>query len=88
MKEQRTKARVIKKKQLPDNTCPLSPLIHPVINEPLSPPPPSHLSHPPTICNNNTMDIQLLVQMRQSDKCVSVRNDDIFNLHLGSSVDP
>ena len=28
------------------------------------------------------MDIELLVQMRQSDKCRSVRND-IFNLHLG-----
>ena len=26
--------------------------------------------------------------MRQSDKCVSVRNDDIFNLHLGSSGGP
>ena len=47
-----------------------------------------HLSHPPNICNNNTMDIKFLVQGRQSDKCGSVRNDDIFNLHLGSGADP
>ena len=32
------------------------------------------------------MDIEFLVQMRQSDKCGGVRNDDIFNLHLGSGV--
>ena len=29
------------------------------------------------------MDTEFLVQMRQSNKCGSVRNDDIFNLHLG-----
>ena len=45
-----------------------------------------HLSHSPIICNNNTMDTELLVQMRQSDKCGGVRNDDIFNLHLGSGA--
>ena len=28
------------------------------------------------------MDTEFLVQMMQSDKCGSVRNDDIFNLHL------
>ena len=47
-----------------------------------------HLSHSPIICNNNTMDIEFLVQMRQSDKCGGVRNDDIFNLHLGSGAGP
>ena len=26
--------------------------------------------------------------MRQSNKCGSVRNDEIFNLHLGSGADP
>ena len=35
-----------------------------------------------------TMDIEFLVQMRQSNKCGSVRNGEIFNLHLGSGADP
>ena len=47
-----------------------------------------HLSHPPIIHNNNTMDTEFLVQMRQSNKCGSVRNDEIFNLHLGSGAGP
>ena len=34
------------------------------------------------------MDTEFLVQMRQSNKCGSVRKDEIFNLHLGSSVSP
>ena len=38
--------------------------------------------------NNNTMDTEFLVQMRQSNKCGIVRNDEIFNLHLGSSAGP
>ena len=29
------------------------------------------------------MDTEFLVQMRQSNKCESVRKDEIFNLHLG-----
>ena len=37
----------------------------------------------PMICNNNTMGMAFLVQMRQSNKLGSVRNDEIFNLHLG-----
>ena len=32
------------------------------------------------------MDIEFMVQMRQCDKCGSVRNDDIFNLRLGSGA--
>ena len=44
-------------------------LLHPVINQP-PPPIPS-----PIICNNNTMDIEFLVQMGQSDKCGTARND-------------
>ena len=49
-------------------------------------PPSSHLSHSLIICNNNTMDMTFPVQMRQSNKCGSVRNDEIMNLHLGSGV--
>ena len=45
-----------------------------------------HASHAPIICNNNTMDMEFLVQMRQSNKCGSVRNNEIFNLHLGSGA--
>ena len=32
------------------------------------------------------MEKAFLVQMRQSNKCVSVRNDEIINLHLGSGA--
>ena len=42
----------------------------------------------PIIYKNNTMDIEFLVQIRESNKCGSVRNDEIFNLHLGSGVSP
>ena len=73
-----------KKHKLRHNTHPLSPHPHPDINQL----PPPHLSHPPIIHNNNTLDTEFLVQMRQSNKCRSVRNDEIFNLHLGSSVGP
>ena len=34
------------------------------------------------------MDMAFLVQMRQSNKCGSVRNDEIINLHLGSGAGP
>ena len=54
---------------------PLSPLPHPDINQP-----PPYLFHPPIIHNNNTMDTEFVVQMRQSNKCGSVRNDGTFNL--------
>ena len=50
------------------------------------PPPPINLCHLPIIHNNNTMDTEFLVQMRQSNKCGNVRNDEIFNLHLGSGA--
>ena len=43
---------------------------------------------PPIIQNNNTMDTEFQVQMRQSNKCGNVRNDEIFNLHLGSGPGP
>ena len=85
MREQRTKVQV--KKHIENKT-------YKIIPTPC-PPPTScyksttpHLSHPPTVCNNNRMDIEFLVQMRQSDKCGSVRNDDIFNLTLGICCRP
>ena len=55
--------------------------------------PHSHLNDPPAIpspiiCNNNTMDMVFLVQMKQSYKCGSVWNDKIIKLHLGSGAGP
>ena len=44
-------------------------------------PPPTY-PIPPIIHNNNTMDTELLVQMRQSNTFGSVRNDQISHLHL------
>ena len=79
MKEQKTKTQV---KKLLDNTHPLCSHPHPDMNQPRPP----ILS--PIIHNNNTMDTEFLVQMRQSNKSGSVRNDEIFNLHLGSGVGP
>ena len=38
------------------------------------------------ICNNSTMAMTFLVQMRQSNKCRSVRNDEIININLGSGL--
>ena len=40
----------------------------------------------PIIHNNNTMDTEFLVQVRQSNKCESVGNNEIFNLHLESAA--
>ena len=62
---------------------------YPNINEaptplPTTPPPPPT----PIICNNSTMIMASLAQMRESNGCGSVRNDDIFNLHLGFVVHP
>ena len=86
MREERTKAQV-KSKQNKNKNYKIRPT-------PIPPPKPCyksttlHLSHPATICNNNKINIEFLVQMRQSDKCGSVRNNDIFNLHLGSGAGP
>ena len=52
------------------------------MNQP-SLPMPSAITH-----NNNTMDPEFLRQMRQSNKWGSVKNDELFNLHLGSGVGP
>ena len=84
MRDQKTKAQIkIKKNKLWDNTHPLSPHPHPDTNQP----PPTY-AIPPIIYNNNTMDTEFLVQMRQSNQCGSVRNDEMFNLHLGDGVGP
>ena len=87
MRDQKTKAQ-IKKNKLWDNTHSLSPHPHPDMNQPTPTYPIPHLSHPPIIQNNNTMDTEFQVQMRQSNKCGSIRNDEIFNLHLGSGAGP
>ena len=47
-----------------------------------------HLSHFPIIHNNNKMDKEFLVQMIQSDKCGSVWNHEILNLHMGYGLGP
>ena len=62
----------------------MSPHPNPNINQPT----PIYPIHPPIICNNNTMGMVFLVQIRQSNKCGSVRNGEIMNLHLGSGADP
>ena len=66
MREQKTKAKV--KKTTTIRSCPRrSPHAHPLINQPRPP--------PPIIYNNNRMGIEFVVQMRQSNKYGSVRND-------------
>ena len=67
MREQKTKTKV--KKTTTIRSCPpRSPHAHPLIKPP--PPPP-----PPIIYNKNRMGIEFVVQMRQSNKYGSVRND-------------
>ena len=85
MRDQKTKAQIKKKKKckLRHNTHCLSPHTHPDMNQP----PPTY-PIPPIIHNNNTMDTEFLIQMRQPNKCGSVRNDEIFNLNLGSGAGP
>ena len=70
MREQRTKVKV--KKQVKNKT-------YKIIPTPCYKSTTLHLSHHPTICYNNRMDIEFLVQMRQSGKCGSAWNDDIFH---------
>ena len=35
---------------------------------------------------NNKLGMTFVVQMRQSDKCGSLQNDEIMNFHLGSGA--
>ena len=87
MRDQMTKAEI---KKIRDNTYPLSLHPHSDMNQPppTPAPPPRHLCHPHIFLNNNTMDAEFQVQMRQTNECGSVMNDEIFNLHLGSGADP
>ena len=80
MREQNTKAQEKGKnyKMIPTPCPPTQTLIY--INHP-------HLSYPSIICNNNTMTMAFLVQMRQTNKSGSVRNDE-NHLHLGSGAGP
>ena len=57
-------------------TCPSNPVL---MNHPQT-------SQPPIICSNSTMIMRSLAQMKQSIGYGSVRNDDIFNLLLGSGA--
>ena len=81
MREQKTKAQVRNAAIITRSYPPLLPLPTPSYKSTTP-----HLSHSSSICNNNTMGIEFLVQLRQSNKCESLRNDEIFNLHLGSDV--
>ena len=84
MREKRPKTQV-KRKIKTKTTIQYPPLVPPPTTCDKSTTP--HLSHPPIICNNNTMEIEFLAQMSRSDKCGSVRNDE-FNLHIRSGVGP
>ena len=48
----------------------------------------AHLSHFPTIHNNNKMDKEFMEEMRQSNKCGGVMTDEVFNLPLGFGTSP
>ena len=50
--------------------------------------PTNHPTTYPIIHNNNTMDTEFLGTNETINKCGSVRNDEMFNLHLGSGVGP
>ena len=80
MREQKTKAQVKKTCEIIPTSCPSTHTLT-WINHP-------HLSHSPIIHNKNTINTGFLVQMRQSNKCWSVRNDEIFNLGLQSGAGP
>ena len=85
MKEQLIKTQKQNKKNKKYDTHSLPrppPHPNPNINEPPSTFPFPHHLH------NNKMIMISLAQTRQSDGCGSARNDEIFNLHLGSGVGP
>ena len=76
LRQQNTKAQEENRnyKMIP---APCPPHPNPNINQP-----PVTYFIPPIICNNNKMDMAFMVQMTQSNKCGSVRNYEIINLHL------
>ena len=83
MREQNTKAQEKQNYKVIPTTCPPTHTLIKINHPPTYPTPP-----PPIICNNNTVNKAFLAQMRQSNKCGSVRNDEIINLHLGSGAGP
>ena len=76
MREQKTKAQI---KKLPPPALPSSPWY-----ESTTP----HLSHLPIIYSKHRKDTEFPVQVRQSNKCASVNNDEVFNFHLRSGAGP
>ena len=68
MRDQKTKPQIKTNYEIIPTLCPPHP--HHDVNQPTPTAP-----IPPIIYNNNTMDTEFLVQMRQSNKCGSVRND-------------
>ena len=79
MIEQKIKAQIKKNNNYKIRPTPYPPCPHPDTNQQLLAYPIQRINY-----NSNAMDIESLVQMRQSNKCASVRNDVILNLHLGS----
>ena len=47
----------------------------------MSPHPHPHMNRPPPIIYNKTMDTEFLIQMRQSNKCGTVRKSYCLGLH-------
>ena len=83
MREQKTKAEIKIEKKKHEIITTTSPLTHILIL----------INHPPPIpsphhSNNNTIVTESLVQVRQSNKCGSVRNNEILDLNLGSGASP
>ena len=62
MREQKAKPQI--KKNLLNNTVPLSHHPNPDLNQP-----PPNLCHPPILYNNNTMDTEFVAEMRLMWKC-------------------
>ena len=75
MGDQKTKAQVKINYEIIPTSCP------PTHTDMSQPPPPTptpnpNLCHAPIIHNNNTMDKEFLIQMRQFNKRGSVRNEE------------
>ena len=79
MREQKSKAQVKQNNNYKIMLTPC-PLTHTHTHHDMNQPTPYPIPH----IYNNTIDIEFLVQMRQCNKCRSVRNDEIFKLYLES----
>ena len=65
---------------------PESPYPHLNISQPPTTHPLSSIPSTPSTFNNHIMNVTFLVQLKTSNKCWNVRNDEIINLHLGSGA--